>query len=100
MSLSTETIPVIDAIAPLGKGYAAWLVDIWGVMHNGVRAFPSAVEATRRFREQGGIVVLLSHSPRPRAPLQHQLRSLGVVDQSYNATVSSGDLARHELARH
>ena len=54
MSLSTETIPVIDAIAPLGKGYAAWLVDIWGVMHNGVRAFPPAVEATRRYREQGG----------------------------------------------
>jgi hypothetical protein len=27
---------------------------MWGVMHNGVRAFPAAVEATRRFREQGG----------------------------------------------
>ena len=68
MSLSTETIPVIDSIAPLGKGYAAWLVDIWGVMHNGVRAFPPAVEATRRYREQGGIVILLSNSPRPSKP--------------------------------
>ena len=73
MTISTETIPVVDAIAPLGKSYAAWLVDIWGVMHNGVRAFPSAVEATRRFREQGGIVILLSNSPRPSEPLQQQL---------------------------
>ena len=100
MSLSTETIPVIDAIAPLGKGYAAWLVDIWGVMHNGVRAFPPAVEATRRYREQGGIVILLSNSPRPSEPLQRQLTSLGVSEQSYDATVSSGDLTRHELAKH
>ena len=100
MSLSTETIPVIDAIAPLGKGYAAWLVDIWGVMHNGVRAFPPAVEATRRYREQGGIVILLSNSPRPSKPLQRQLTSLGVSEQSYDATVSSGDLTRHELAKH
>ncbi len=100
MSLSTETTPVIDAIAPLGKGYAAWLVDIWGVMHNGLRAFPSAVEATRRYREQGGIVILLSNSPRPSEPLQMQLTSLGVSEQSYDATVSSGDLTRHELAKH
>jgi HAD superfamily hydrolase (TIGR01459 family) len=100
MSLSTESIPVIEAIAPLGKGYAAWLVDIWGVMHNGVRAFPPAVEATRRYREQGGIVILLSNSPRPSEPLQRQLTSLGVSEQSYDATVSSGDLTRHELAKH
>lgn len=100
MSLSTETIPVIDAIAPLGKGYAAWLVDIWGVMHNGVRAFPPAVEATRRYREQGGIVILLSNSPRPSKPLQRQLTNLGASKGSYDTTVSSGDLTRHELAKH
>lgn len=100
MSIGTETIPVIDSIAPLGRGYAAWLVDIWGVMHNGMRAFPPAVEATLRYREQGGIVVLLSNSPRPSEPLQRQLTSLGVSEQSYDATVSSGDLTRHELAKH
>jgi len=100
MTISAETIPVVSSIEELGSNYAAWLVDIWGVMHNGVRAFPGAVEATLRFREQGGIVVLLSNSPRPSAGLQHQLRSLGVQDQSFDATVSSGDLTRHELAKH
>lgn len=100
MTISAETIPVVGSIEPLGSKYAAWLVDIWGVMHNGVRAFPGAVEATRRFRGQGGIVVLLSNSPRPSEGLQRQLRSLGVHDQSYDATVSSGDLTRHELAKH
>jgi HAD superfamily hydrolase (TIGR01459 family) len=100
VSAIAETIPVLSSIEQLGSSYAAWLVDIWGVMHNGVRAFPGAVDATRRFREQGGAVVLLSNSPRPSAGLQHQLSSLGVVDQSYDATVSSGDLTRHELAKH
>ena len=100
MTVSTDTIPMLGSIGELGKGYAAWLVDIWGVMHNGVRAFPAAVDATRRFREQGGIVVLLSNSPRPSESLQRQLRSLCVTDQSYDATVSSGDLTRHELAKH
>ncbi|HET7851552.1 MAG TPA: TIGR01459 family HAD-type hydrolase, partial [Methyloceanibacter sp.] len=100
MTLSADTIPLLGSIGELGRGYAAWLVDIWGVMHNGVRAFPSAVEATRRFRQQGGVVVLLSNSPRPSEGLQRQLHNLGVTDQSYDATVSSGDLTRHELAKH
>ena len=100
MTLSAETLPVIGSISELGSNYEAWLVDIWGVMHNGMRAFPSAVEATRRFRAEGGLVVLLSNSPRPAPSLQHQLRSLGVPDASYDATISSGDLTRHELVKH
>ena len=100
MTISADAIPVLGSIAKLGKSYAAWLVDVWGVIHNGVRPFPAAVDATRRFREQGGIVVLLSNSPRPSEGLQRQLRGLGVADQSYDATVSSGDLTRHELAKH
>jgi HAD superfamily hydrolase (TIGR01459 family) len=99
-TLSSEVIPVIDAIADIGSGYDAWLVDIWGVMHNGVRAYPAAVEATKRFREQGGIVVLLSNSPRPASSLQGQLTNFGVAATSYDATISSGDLTRHELAKH
>jgi HAD superfamily hydrolase (TIGR01459 family) len=100
MTIAAAEIPVIDSIKDLGEGYAAWLVDIWGVMHNGRRAFPRAVAATRSFREQGGIVVLLSNSPRPSPGVQEQLRRLGVPDDAYDATVTSGDLTRHELAKH
>ena len=91
---------MLDSIKELGSRYRAWLVDIWGVMHNGHRAFPGAVAATRTFRAQGGIVVLLSNSPRPSPSVQEQLRRLGVPDDAYDATVTSGDLTRHELAKH
>ena len=58
-------IPVLVSIAEIGASYKVWLVDIWGVMHDGLHAHRSAVEATKAFREQGGIVILLSNSPRP-----------------------------------
>jgi HAD superfamily hydrolase (TIGR01459 family) len=69
-------------------------------MHNGHRAFPRAVDAARSFREDGGIVVLLSNSPRPSPGVQEQLRRLGVPDDAYDATVTSGDLTRYELRKH
>jgi HAD superfamily hydrolase (TIGR01459 family) len=100
MTLSAAEIPLLESIKPLGSRYRAWLVDIWGVMHNGRRAFPDAVIATRAFRAQGGIVALLSNSPRPSPSVREQLRRLGVPDDAYDATVTSGDLTRHELAKH
>src|SRR5262245_66365885 len=100
MAVAAANIPVLDTISDLGPGYRAWLVVMWGVMHNGRRAFPHAVAATRAFREEGGIVVLLSNSPRPSPSFKDQLRRLGVPDDAYDATVTSGDLTRHELAKH
>jgi HAD superfamily hydrolase (TIGR01459 family) len=87
-------------VQDIGKGYRAWFVDIWGVMHNGRTAFPEAAAATRAFRQAGGIVVLLSNSPRPSPAVQEQLREFGVPDGAYDATVTSGDLTRHELGKH
>jgi HAD superfamily hydrolase (TIGR01459 family) len=100
MTVTAAEIPVLASIKQLGSRYRAWLVDIWGVMHNGRRAFDSAVAATRAFRAQGGIVVLLSNSPRPSPSVREQLRRLGVPDDAYDAPVTSGDLTRHELAKH
>jgi HAD superfamily hydrolase (TIGR01459 family) len=100
MTVAATDIPVLDTIKGLGPRYRAWLVDIWGVMHNGRRAFPRAVAATRAFRAGGGIVALLSNSPRPSPSVQDQLRRLGVPGDAYDATVTSGDLTRHELAKH
>jgi HAD superfamily hydrolase (TIGR01459 family) len=100
MTVTALEIPVLASIKDVGSRYAAWLVDIWGVMHNGRRAFAGAVAANQSFRAQGGVVVLLSNSPRPSPGVQQQLRRLGVPDDGYDATVTSGDLTRHELAKH
>lgn len=100
MTVTSSVIPIIDRVSDLGGRYRAWFVDIWGVMHNGRNAFPGASAATRAFRDRGGVVVLLSNSPRPSPDLQQQLQQFGVPDEAYDATVSSGDLTRHELAKH
>lgn len=75
------------------------IVDLWGVMHNGVAAFPEAVEALTRFRagRKAG-VVLLSNAPRPSPVVRQQLDRLGVPPSVYDAIVTSGDATRLALA--
>jgi HAD superfamily hydrolase (TIGR01459 family) len=76
------------------------LSDIWGVVHNGLEAFPEACEALHTYRSQGGTVILITNAPRPAASVQRQLRKLHVADDTYDAIVSSGDLTRLYVADH
>jgi len=81
-------------------GVEVVLSDIWGVVHNGIEAFPEACEALHSFRNQGGAVILITNAPRPADSVQRQLRKLGVADDAYDAIVSSGDLTRLYVADH
>jgi HAD superfamily hydrolase (TIGR01459 family) len=74
------------------------LSDIWGVVHNGLVAFPEACEALHNFRDRGGTVILITNAPRPADSVQRQLRKLHVADETYDAIVSSGDLTRNFIA--
>jgi HAD superfamily hydrolase (TIGR01459 family) len=81
-------------------GAEVLLSDIWGVVHNGLAAFPDACQALYSFRQQGGTVILITNAPRPADSVQRQLRKLKVPDDIYDAIVSSGDLTRHFVADH
>lgn len=68
--------------------------DVWGVVHNGESAFPSASAALKRARLAGKRVILLTNSPRPRADVKQQLTELGVSSDCYDEVVTSGDATR------
>jgi HAD superfamily hydrolase (TIGR01459 family) len=87
-------IPILSSIAALASTSEAWIVDIWGVMHNGAHAHQAAVDACIRFRGAGGTVVLLSNAPRPFAAVVPHMTSLGVDPQAYDGGVTSGDATR------
>lgn len=93
------SIPILPSIAPLAGRYDTWLSDIWGVMHNGAQAFAGACDACTRFRQQGGVVVLISNAPRPHDAVAAQLDKFGVPRSAYDAIITSGDVTRGLLAK-
>src|SRR6476660_4881629 len=94
------TLRFVERLRDLVGGVDVVLSDIWGVVHNGLLAFPEACEALHAFRKQGGTVILITNAPRPADSVQRQLRKLSVADDIYDAIVSSGDLTRHFVAGH
>jgi len=90
----------VEGLRDLADGVEVVLSDIWGVVHNGLVAFPEACEALRICRARGTTVILITNAPRPADSVQRQLHKLAVADDTYDAIVSSGDLTRHYVGEH
>jgi HAD superfamily hydrolase (TIGR01459 family) len=88
----------ISGLGDIASKYDLIFCDIWGVIHNGVRAFLPACEALVRFRAKGGVVVLVSNAPRPHGSVLPQLAGLGVPEAVHDAVVTSGDVTRGLIA--
>jgi HAD superfamily hydrolase (TIGR01459 family) len=87
----------MTSLSQLAPNYAAILSDVWGVVHNGVAAHPTACEALVEYRKAGGRVVFITNAPRPSPPIIEMLDRLGVPRAAYDAIVSSGDMTRRML---
>lgn len=88
---------IIRSFSEISDRYDAAFVDLWGCMHNGIEAFQDAVAAMQAFRERGGIVVLVTNSPRPRDSVAKQIEGMGITPDSYDTIATSGDSARSAM---
>ncbi len=88
---------IIQSLSEVSDRYRALFVDLWGCVHNGITAYPEAVAALQAYRQRGGIVVLVTNSPKPRAGVAAQLAQFGVPDDAYDTIATSGDSARSAM---
>ncbi len=85
---------IISSFSEISKNYNLALVDLWGCVHNGKAIYPEAEAALRAYREDGGTVVLVTNSPRPRDGVQAQLEQMGLSGHAYDGIATSGDAAQ------
>jgi HAD superfamily hydrolase (TIGR01459 family) len=84
----------IERFEPLARDYDVVLCDVWGVVHNGLAAFPAACDALMRFRAGGGIAILITNAPRSGEAVGRILDRLKVSRDAYDAIATSGDVTR------
>ena len=88
----------LERFEPLARAYHVLFCDVWGVIHNGLAAFPAACDALTRFRKRGGTAILITNAPRSGAAVARILDRLGVPRDAYDAITSSGDVTRGIVA--
>ena len=87
----------LDGFAPLAEDYDGFIVDLWGVVHDGIAPYPGAIDCLHRLRAAGKRVVLLSNAPRRAERVQEGLRAMGLPDDAYAGILTSGEACRRAL---
>ena len=85
---------IINALSEISHRYDALFVDLWGCVHNGIRAYEAATEALIQYRKSGGTVILVTNAPRPWTDVEQHLAQLGVPNDAWDGIATSGDSAR------
>lgn len=95
----SEAVEFTSGLRDLAPSLELVICDLWGVMHNGLKANPAAVKAIESVREAGVASVFLSNAPRPRGHVRDQLIGMGVPVPLTDYVVTSGGLARDAVRK-
>jgi HAD superfamily hydrolase (TIGR01459 family) len=87
----------LTGFGPLADRFDGFILDLWGVIHDGVAAFPSAVDCLHRLRAARKPTLLLSNVPRPNQDVQALMRRMGIADDLYTDILTSGEAVRRAL---
>ena len=77
-----------DALDPR---YSVILCDVWGVIHDGFRLYPNALERLSQWRDQQRKVILITNAPRTADVVEAQLMRLGLPRDCWTGVSTSGE---------
>jgi len=79
-------------LSEIQQDYDAFLVDLWGVIHDGENIYPGAREALEKLKSQGKQVVFLSNAPRRKTLAAEGLLNVRVSSDLYYDVITSGEV--------
>jgi HAD superfamily hydrolase (TIGR01459 family) len=86
-----------DGLSEIAERYQGFIIDQWGVLHDGGEPYPGALDCLRNLRGLGVRIVLLSNSGKRAAFNQKRLAAMGYDDSLYDAVVTSGEACWQSL---
>lgn len=87
------TIPtrLIRGLGEIAAGYDAFILDLWGCLHDGVAVYPAALDCLHRLKEAGKKSIILSNAPRRAKEVEKRLTEMGIGRELYAALYTSGE---------
>lgn len=87
----------IDGLGEIIAAHDLFLVDQYGVLHDGRKLFPGVVAALTAIKAAGKTSIILTNSGRRAAQNVQRLVKLGLPAASFDHVVSSGEVSWHAL---
>ena len=88
---------LIDRLSSVADAYDLFLVDQWGVLHDGTKLHDGSKEALHALRQADKRIVLISNSSKRVEISEARLGALGIERDCYDGMVTSGEMGWHAM---
>ena len=85
------SIRVLDGLTAVADQYDLFIIDQWGVLHDGVNPHEGAVEVLRALRKAGKTITILSNSSRRCSITVKHMSEMGFTSDLFDHCVTSGE---------
>ena len=93
----TTPIPYLPGIADLVSDYDGFVLDLWGVIHDGMSLYPGVADTMSRLAAAGKSFVMLTNAPRRAWAVSEQMAAMGMPEALCRPVMSSGEATWREL---
>jgi len=83
----------LEHLSEIYSFYDTFVIDLWGVMHNGILLNNKAMEATDKLLEESKKIVFLSNAPRPSEKVREFLKKMKMDEKYLKNIITSGEAA-------
>ncbi len=89
----------LPSMEELPEGFEVFLLDQWGVLHQGSALYEGVEERLRGLKASGKTVVIVSNSSKRVEENIEMMAALGLGKELYDGIVTSGEVAWEELKK-
>ena len=90
---------IIKGLREIYHKYNTFFIDLWGVVHNGIKLYPGAIEVLKNLKKLDKKFVLLSNAPRPSKNVEKFLLDLKMDKHFAKNVFTSGEAALRSLKK-
>ncbi len=87
----------LNHLSEIYKNYDTFIIDLWGVMHNGMELNPKAIVAVEQLENNSKKIVFLSNAPRPSSKVINFLLKMNMDRKYLSNVVTSGEAAMRAI---
>ena len=87
----------LNHLSEIFHSYETYVIDLWGVIHNGISLNPKAIEALENLRKNSKKIVFLSNAPRPSLKVIEFLKRMKMDEKFLSKVITSGEAAKHAI---
>ena len=93
------TLRLLAGLREIAAEYDGFVLDLWGVLHDGSKPFPGVLDALAQLKSAGKGRTVLSNAPRRAHLVASRLTEIGIPPELYDHIHSSGEEAWQHLKR-